>query len=658
MRRSMAWLLVSLAVLMMALPWSRAAVPRPQPVPTRDGRRACLEGAIFLRVPMPRRGGFAWVARRYTGDHENAAAIERFNPKPRHRRLTEVRVPLDLLLPAYRAEALKALFPKDRRTSGGWEHVWGQPSTGGRETWTEAAAWFTGSVRNAGSLRHANPKLPAHPRLGTDVLIPEGLLLDNLRSIKGPPPPPGPGLPPTPHQQPAAGEKPPAPPQPTVPSAEEKGAAGATLPETLKIISPPTPEEQTSPGSGPAVQSPPAAPGGEPAQPPETAASQAGGPVPPAASPLTYGRDSQGPYAVYRLRAGEALYSSVVVRFTGNVNAEDVNAMALAIAKRSGIEHVTGIPVGYPVKIPLDDLLPQYLPPGSSQYQAWAKQQAEAARFTNTYKNAALDGVVVILDPGHGGLDRGAMANNVWEDSYVYDIACRIHEGLERRTKARVLMTLLDPQLGYRPQDKERLTPNTGAVILTHPWFHQTTDRETHVEVNLRWYLANHYFLRLQKEGVDPHRVVFTSIHADSLYPSLRGSMFYIPGAAYRSRRWLSSGSLYRDFEEYRKQPVYRLSDREMVRSEGLSQEFAEDLEKSFSADGLLLHPYDPTRDHVVRGHRSWVPAVLRNTIVPCAVLIEVCNLNNPKDAKLIADPAYRQKIADAYIQALIKYYS
>lgn len=657
MRRPWAWLLVSLS-LTMALSWPLAAVSRPQPVRTREGRRACLEGAIFLRVPLPRREGFAWVARRYTGNHENARAIERFNPRPRRGRLTEVRVPFDLLLPAYRTEALKALFPKDRRTSEGWEHVWGQPSTGGRESWAEAAAWFTGSVRNAASLRHANPKLPARPKRGSRVLIPEGLLLPALRAMHPPPPPPGPGLPPRPSAHPAAAEPPPSAPKPAIRAAGEEGEAGATPPETLKIISAPAPGEQASPGPSPAPRPQPEEQGEEPVPSAGPAVPRPEAPNPPAASPLTYGRDSQGPYAVYRLKAGEALYSSVVVRFTGNVNAEDVNAMALAIAKRSGIERVTGIPVGYPVKIPLDDLLPQYLPPGSSQYQAWAKQQAEAARFTNTYKNAALDGVVVILDPGHGGLDRGAMANNVWEDSYVYDIACRIHEGLERRTKARVLMTLLDPQLGYRPQDKERLTPNTGSVILTHPWFHQTNDRETHVEVNLRWYLANQYFLRLQKEGVDPHRVVFTSIHADSLYPSLRGSMFYIPGAAYRSSRWSSSGSLYQDFEEYRKQPVYHLSEREMVRSEGLSQEFAEDLEKTFSADGLLLHPYDPTRDHVVRGHRSWVPAVLRNTIVPCAVLIEVCNLNNPKDAKLIADPAYRQKVADAYIQALIKYYS
>jgi N-acetylmuramoyl-L-alanine amidase len=373
---------------------------------------------------------------------------------------------------------------------------------------------------------------------------------------------------------------------------------------------------------------------------------------------LTYAQDSQGEYAVYRLQAGEALYSAVVVRFTGTLGAEDVNSLAMEIARRSGISDVTGIPVGYGVKIPLEDLLPQYLPRTSPQYQAWARNQKELGQVTNTYKNAALDGVVVILDPGHGGLDRGAMAHGVWEDSFVYDIACRVRESLERRSKARVLMTMLVPELGYRPLEKSVLSPNKSAVVLTHPWFKQTSTSETKVEVNLRWHLANQYFERLQKEGVDPQRVVFTSIHADSLHPSLRGSMFYVPGTDYRPQRWCSSGESYERFKEVKARGCYQMTQKEMKRSEGLSMQFTRDLEASFVESGLALHPYNPTRDHVIRGRRSWVPAVLRNSIVPCSVLIEVCNLSNAKDAGLIAGPAFRQLVAEAYVNALIRYYS
>ena len=43
--------------------------------------------------------------------------------------------------------------------------------------------------------------------------------------------------------------------------------------------------------------------------------------------PLEFGRDEQGRFGIYRLKRGEALYSSVVVRFTGRVHAEDVTAI-------------------------------------------------------------------------------------------------------------------------------------------------------------------------------------------------------------------------------------------------------------------------------------------------------------------------------------------
>src|SRR5262249_23707036 len=84
----------------------------------------------------------------------------------------------------------------------------------------------------------------------------------------------------------------------------------------------------------------------------------------PSAEPpvLGYGQDEQGPYAVYRLKKGEALYSAVVVRFTGRVHAEDVNAKAREIAQRSGIDDVHAIPVGFEIKIPVSDLTPEFRP--------------------------------------------------------------------------------------------------------------------------------------------------------------------------------------------------------------------------------------------------------------------------------------------------------
>jgi len=601
-------------------------------VPTKEGRRACIEGALFLRVPVPKKGGVAAVAKRFTGSSVNAEDICRASRVSPKKRPAEVRIPLDLLIPSYRDEMLGALFPKDERVPQGWRHEWGSSPLGPKETWQDMALWFCGSPKRDGELRRANLKAGTRPKIGTWIVIPEGVLVDALAEIEPPAP------------------KPAAPEGPTAPPPQATIALRELAPEPVGIgppLPPPPPQAVQAPSEDSVIP-----PVGEEGTPPPP-----GRPVA-AATPLTYGQDSQGEYAVYRLQAGEALYSAVVVRFTGTLGAEDVNSLAMEIARRSGISDVTGIPVGYSVKIPLEDLLPQYLPRSSPQYQAWAKNQKELGQVTNTYKNAALDGVVVILDPGHGGLDRGAMAHGVWEDSFVYDIACRMRETLEKRTKARVLMTMLVPELGYRPLDKSELAPNKNAVVLTHPWFKQTSSEETKVEVNLRWHLANQYFERLQKEGVDPQRVVFTSIHADSLHPSLRGSMFYIAGTDYRPERWCSSGESYERFKEVKARGCYQMTQKEMKRGEGLSMQFARGLEGSFGDGGLTLHPYNPTRDHVIRGRRSWVPAVLRNSIVPCSVLIEVCNLNNAKDARLIADPAFRQAVADAYVDALVRYYS
>ena len=66
--------------------------------------------------------------------------------------------------------------------------------------------------------------------------------------------------------------------------------------------------------------------------------------------------DEKGRYAIYRSRKGEALYSAVVVRFTGRSTPRTSTRKRREIAERSGIADVRAIPVGYAVKIPVEDL--------------------------------------------------------------------------------------------------------------------------------------------------------------------------------------------------------------------------------------------------------------------------------------------------------------
>ncbi len=56
----------------------------------------------------------------------------------------------------------------------------------------------------------------------------------------------------------------------------------------------------------------------------------------------------------------------------------------------------------------------------------WAlRQQAEVAGA-----GASLAGKVVVLDPAHGGIDRGVTASGLYEDDIAFDIACRTAERL------------------------------------------------------------------------------------------------------------------------------------------------------------------------------------------------------------------------------------
>ncbi|MCX7829678.1 MAG: N-acetylmuramoyl-L-alanine amidase [Acidobacteria bacterium] len=561
-------------------------------VKTKEGRRACIEGGIFLRVPFPKKGGIDFVAEKYTGDKTNSQKIAKYNPKPKKGKLSEVRIPIEILLPVYKIEAITALFPEDKRIEGGWLHKYD-----GEGLWA-VAKWFCGSSKKIGEIK--KELKGKEPKKGETFLIPDKILSDTFFSIPVP--------------------------KDLQKEAKKEEESKKAPPDSQKQEASAPPFEELS--------------------------------VEEARKLISYGKDEKGDYAVYHLAQGEALYSSVVVRFTGRLFAAEVNSLAMEIAERSGIKDVTSIPIGYEIKIPLEMLLPQFYPEDSQVYKDWRSHQQELATIINTYKNASLEGVVVILDPGHGGLDRGAIKNNVWEDSYVYDIACRIREGLETKTKAKVFMTLMEPSKGFKPIEKPGLTPNKKSTILTHPSFQPDSSDETKAAVNMRWIFANYHYKNLIKEGVSPERIVFTSIHADSLHPSLRGTMFYIPGSNYREQKWGVKGDFFLKFQEAKSVNQFSLTKKEMERSEGLSMQFAKTLEKSFKKNNLKLHPYQPTRDHVVRNRKAWVPAVLKYNLIPCNILIEVCNLNNKEDAELMKDPVFRQKIANAYIEALIMYYS
>ena len=175
--------------------------------------------------------------------------------------------------------------------------------------------------------------------------------------------------------------------------------------------------------------------------------------------------------------------------------------------------------------------------------------------------------------------------------------------------------------------------------------------------MNLRWYLANAVLRRAEKEGGSEDRTVFVSLHADSLHPAVRGLMVYIPGEKFLNGRFGRMGSIYASRREVREASMASFSRKERVKAEGVSRDLAERIVAAFRSAGLPLHAFQPIRRNVIRGGNEWVPAILRYNRIPARVLLEICNLNNPEDRKLLVTAAYRDRVARALVSALIAFY-
>ncbi|MEO7795044.1 MAG: N-acetylmuramoyl-L-alanine amidase [Thermoanaerobaculia bacterium] len=606
-----------------------AAVERSR-LPNGD-RAALVEKRDLFLETVPRPGeGLITFSRRVTGSPKYAAEVAKANGNPK-RILAGVRyrVPYLLLPPEGQLAVIRALFPGDKAGTDNWLH-----RTKG-ESLERVAEWFSATPKALGTLRAENKlgggRLPAQ----TTVRIPNEILRAPFRSKA-----------------------------PVLAEARPAAPVALSVPPAVAAVATPAPPARVdppAPGANAAAAPPAPLPveatiGAEPVivlKPGAAALPGVAAPAPTAAGLLQYGEDAKGKYALYPLHAGEALYSSVVVRFTGRLHSEDVRAIAGDIAERSGIADVTSIPIGFPVRIPFDVLLPEFLPPNDPRRLEYDVERRLSGQYKNEVKARGLDGVTVVLDAGHGGIDVGASMAGVWESLYVYDIALRVKKTLETETLATVKMTTRDGA-AWTIADRDVLPFSRGHAVLTTPPFPIT---DTIIGVNLRWYLANSQYRHAKTEGSTPDKVVFISIHADSLHPTLRGATAYIPDAAGTAGTTRKNGASFTARKEVREQPQVSFSLQERQRSEGLSRDLAERIIAAFKHDGLGIHPFNPVRDRIFRGRRAWVPAVLRYNAIPAKLLLEVCNLANVEDRTLLTTRAFRQRVAGSVVDGLLSYF-
>lgn len=502
--------------------------------------------------------------------------IKEINKLPYPMKGITLKIPFYLLKEELKASVLKKLFPSDKFLWNGILHI------SQKETLWHIALWFTGDGKNYKILKEENNLLSYDIKEKQQIFIPEKILLPSLKKL----------LPEKPEEEKIEKKEEPRPEEKKVqlPPLEEKKETEELKKEKEEV--------KIEPSNGEKL--------------------------------LEFPPDKD--YAIYILKKGEALYSSVVVRFTGIDDAQEVINLAMEIAKFSGIEDVTKIPSNYPIKIPRELILPQYLPKDTEERKEWERKEKEVEAAFEPVKAPQLSGVYIILDAGHGGSDTGAIAGGVWESTYTYDIYNRLYNLLLQKTEARVIPLVQDKKSKFKVIDRDILPQHRNHIILTNP---PEKLEDSQRGVNLRWKLANFNYSKLIKEGVDNKKIIFISIHSDVLHPSIKGATFYIPGAGY----------------------MKALSGEEAIEGESQSRKLAKAIARSFIDKEISLHPYNPIRNRIIRYRNYWLPAVLKMNMVPTKILIEILNLNNEEDRKNIQNKEFRAKLSEAIFEGILNYF-
>lgn len=352
---------------------------------------------------------------------------------------------------------------------------------------------------------------------------------------------------------------------------------------------------------------------------------------------LRFGVDSEGEYAAYLLKKGETIHVDVIGRFTDLRGEAAVDNGVARVINRNQIPDPKRLLPGQEIRVPLDMIARQYRPEGAGM---------------------GLEGVVVILDPGHGGCDTGKFHDTILEDEITYDLVTRIKAELKRSTQARVHTTVLDPDQQDLPSESSSFTHDQDEVILTTPNYNPT---DTDASVILRMYLANALYRDELARGVKPEKVIFVSIHCDSLPEKLFGTMVYIPGAAYREDEESPDSPFYDGFKEAQGFRSIVMTPAERQRDEAMSRVFAQTLLDTLQQQQpqiAISSTGNPIRDVIIKSKTSrYIPGVIRNAKIPTRVLVETANVQNDGDRANLANPQWRQAYAVAFVQALKKHF-
>ena len=231
-----------------------------------------------------------------------------------------------------------------------------------------------------------------------------------------------------------------------------------------------------------------------------------------------------------------------------------------------------------------------------------------ARQITQAQRQARLDIETIILDPGHGGKDPGAIGRSgLTEKEVVLDVALRLRNLLQNRLGKKVLMT---------------------------------RDKDEFIELDDRAKFANRHKADL-----------FVSIHINS-HPKrkTRGVEMYHFGIASDRRAMEVAARENGDSIDHARDFV-DLIKADLALSKRIEESQNLAWETKLAVVNLVGSRYD-LDDHGVKTAPFYV---LRYTAMP-SILAELSFITNPIDEKRLRLPAYRQKMAEGIFEGIRNY--
>lgn len=232
-------------------------------------------------------------------------------------------------------------------------------------------------------------------------------------------------------------------------------------------------------------------------------------------------------------------------------------------------------------------------------------------------KKSIMKKMVIVIDPGHGGKDTGAIGEKGTREK---DVVLSIAQQLAN-------LINLNKQLPMR-------------AVLTR---------------------NNDHFLHLRERISLAHRgkaELFIAIHADSYFTDeARGASVYAiseRGATNEAARWLARRDNYSELDDVH---LGELADQSMeLRSTLLDMVQTETTKNSLFLGRKVLNELDDvTRLHHERVEQAPF-VVLKSPDIP-SILVETGYLSNPSEEQRLRDPVYQHKIASALFRGIQQYF-